>query len=67
MRCPKCRGRSEVTNSRVRAEGEVVVRRRECRECSFRWSTSEVAKLDGMQESLFEQSQGSMKEVAVAR
>jgi len=38
--CPLCGGRSEVVDSR-RTVG-MQARRRECRNCGYRWSTVEV-------------------------
>lgn len=39
MDCPVCGGTAAVVRSRT--DGETVTRRRECRECGFRFSTVE--------------------------
>ena len=41
MKCPKCRSRTEVTDSRWK-EGNVVRRRRQCRSCSHTFTTNEI-------------------------
>ncbi|MFH1099123.1 MAG: transcriptional regulator NrdR [Candidatus Uhrbacteria bacterium] len=48
MRCPKCRhADTKVYDSRTSSEGMAIRRRRECRRCSFRFSTvEEIAILD---------------------
>ena len=40
MDCPVCGGSTFVLHSRT--DGETVTRRRECRECGFRFSTIET-------------------------
>ena len=60
MRCPFCAGRSDrVVDSRESREGAVIRRRRECLECSRRFTSYEtveevpfmVVKRDGSRES----------------
>ena len=60
MRCPYCRsGKTKVVNSRVTPQGDMVRRRRECRECHRRFTTFEmiekiplvVIKQDGRREA----------------
>ena len=42
MRCPYCQSDTKVTNSRSRAKGAQVWRRRECTNCHSIWTTHEV-------------------------
>ncbi|MCD6385999.1 transcriptional repressor NrdR [Candidatus Sumerlaeota bacterium] len=60
MGCPYCRsGKTKVVNSRVTPQGDMVRRRRECRECHRRFTTFEmiekiplvVIKQDGRREA----------------
>ncbi len=47
MNCPLCGAEeTRVTNSRLASDGAQVRRRRECRECSERFTTFESAELD---------------------
>ena len=49
MRCPKCTSiEDKVIDSRISREGSTIRRRRECLECSHRFSTTEVLLRDGM-------------------
>ena len=49
MRCPKCTSiEDKVTDSRISKEGNTIRRRRECLECSHRFTTTETLVLDGM-------------------
>lgn len=49
MRCPKCTSiEDKVIDSRISREGNTIRRRRECLECSHRFSTTEVLLRDGM-------------------
>jgi transcriptional repressor NrdR len=41
MKCPECKGKTEVFDSRWK-EGNVVRRRRQCRSCSHRFTTNEI-------------------------
>ncbi len=41
MDCPYCQSKSNVTNSRKRAGGTQVWRRRTCKKCGLIWTTSE--------------------------
>lgn len=59
MKCPACNNAdTKVTDSRLTREGMAIRRRRECRKCSFRFSTIEeieilnlaVVKRDGRSE-----------------
>lgn len=59
MRCPKCGSTlDKVIDSRVSKDGATIRRRRECLDCSFRFSTTEeilrenlyVTKRDGRRE-----------------
>ena len=43
MRCLKCGGRAIVTDKRARASGKIY-RRRVCRDCGLRFSTSETVE-----------------------
>ena len=46
MRCPSCQhGDSKVIDSRSSQDGSSIRRRRECLECSFRYSTYEQIEL----------------------
>lgn len=40
INCPKCGGRSQVTDSRHKPDG--IRRRRSCKACGNRWTTMEV-------------------------
>lgn len=42
MICPKCKGTSNVVDSRLKDGGSSVFRRRECDICEHRWNTREV-------------------------
>ena len=49
MRCPKCTSlEDKVIDSRISKEGSTIRRRRECLECSHRYSTTESVLRDGM-------------------
>jgi transcriptional repressor NrdR len=49
MRCPKCTSiEDKVIDSRISKEGNTIRRRRECLECSHRFTTTETLVLDGM-------------------
>ena len=49
MRCPKCTSiEDKVIDSRISKEGNTIRRRRECLECSHRFSTTESLVRDGM-------------------
>jgi transcriptional repressor NrdR len=49
MRCPKCTSiEDKVIDSRISKEGNTIRRRRECLECSHRFTTTEMLVLDGM-------------------
>jgi transcriptional repressor NrdR len=49
MRCPKCTSiEDKVIDSRISKEGSAIRRRRECLECSHRYSTTENILRDGM-------------------
>ncbi|NLF93183.1 MAG: transcriptional repressor NrdR [Oligosphaeraceae bacterium] len=59
MRCPKCKlDNDKVIETRVSKEGETIRRRRQCQNCSFRFTTYEtvipaditVVKRDGRRE-----------------
>lgn len=45
LNCPYCASSTKVTNSRSRAKGSQVWRRRECKKCSAIWTTHEVIDL----------------------
>ena len=45
MNCPYCKGQTSVTNSRLRAKGSQVWRRRKCKACKNIWTTHEVIDL----------------------
>lgn len=42
MLCPLCGDRSQVINSRLYEDGDMIYRRRMCRGCKHRFSTVEV-------------------------
>ena len=43
MLCPRCaHTHTRVIDSRARAAGREVMRRRRCRACAYRWTTFEV-------------------------
>jgi transcriptional repressor NrdR len=49
MRCPKCTSiEDKVIDSRISKEGNSIRRRRECLECSYRFTTTEGLVRDGM-------------------
>jgi transcriptional repressor NrdR len=49
MRCPKCTSiEDKVIDSRISKEGHTIRRRRECLECSHRFTTTETLVRDGM-------------------
>jgi transcriptional repressor NrdR len=49
MRCPKCTSIDDkVIDSRISKEGSTIRRRRECLECGYRYSTTEVLVRDGL-------------------
>lgn len=49
MRCPKCTSiEDKVIDSRISKEGSTIRRRRECLECGYRFSTTEVLVRDGL-------------------
>ena len=49
MRCPKCTSiEDKVIDSRISKEGSTIRRRRECLECGYRYSTTEMLIRDGM-------------------
>ena len=49
MRCPKCTSiEDKVIDSRISKEGNTIRRRRECLECSHRFTTTETLVRDGM-------------------
>ena len=49
MRCPKCTSiEDKVIDSRISKEGNTIRRRRECLECSNRFSTTESFVRDGL-------------------
>jgi transcriptional repressor NrdR len=49
MRCPKCTSiEDKVIDSRISKEGNTIRRRRECLECSHRFTTTENLVRDGM-------------------
>ena len=49
MRCPKCTSiEDKVIDSRISKEGTTIRRRRECLECSHRFTTTETLVRDGM-------------------
>lgn len=49
MRCPKCTSvEDKVIDSRISKEGSTIRRRRECLECSHRYSTTEILVRDGV-------------------
>ncbi len=49
MRCPKCTSiEDKVIDSRISKEGSTIRRRRECLECGYRYSTTEVLVRDGL-------------------
>jgi len=49
MRCPKCTSiEDKVIDSRISKEGNTIRRRRECLECSHRFTTTESLVRDGM-------------------
>ena len=39
--CPKCHADSAVLDSRTKQHG-IIRRRRQCKDCKYRWSTVEV-------------------------
>ncbi len=49
MRCPKCTSiEDKVIDSRISKEGTTIRRRRECTECSYRFTTTESIIRDGL-------------------
>lgn len=46
MLCPECLGRTHVIDKRVIRQGAESRRRRECMECSHRFTTHETATKD---------------------
>jgi transcriptional repressor NrdR len=49
MRCPKCTSiEDRVIDSRISKEGNTIRRRRECLECSHRYTTIETLVRDGI-------------------
>lgn len=49
MRCPKCTSiEDKVIDSRISKEGSTIRRRRECLECGYRYSTTEMLVRDGI-------------------
>jgi transcriptional repressor NrdR len=49
MRCPKCTSiEDKVIDSRISKEGNTIRRRRECLECGYRFSTTEMLVRDGL-------------------
>ena len=49
MRCPKCTSiEDKVIDSRISKEGNTIRRRRECLECSHRYTTIETLVRDGI-------------------
>jgi transcriptional repressor NrdR len=49
MRCPKCTSIADkVIDSRISKEGNTIRRRRECLECSHRYTTIETLVRDGI-------------------
>jgi transcriptional repressor NrdR len=49
MRCPKCTSiEDKVIDSRISREGNTIRRRRECLECSHRFTTTETLVRDGL-------------------
>jgi transcriptional repressor NrdR len=49
MRCPKCTSiEDKVIDSRISKEGSSIRRRRECLECGYRFSTTEILVRDGL-------------------
>ena len=42
MICPECGGKTFVRDSRPVYDGSIITRRRECRECSTRFTTCEL-------------------------
>ena len=49
MRCPKCTSiEDKVIDSRISKEGSTIRRRRECLECGYRYSTTEMLVRDGV-------------------
>ena len=49
MRCPKCTSiEDKVIDSRISKEGSTIRRRRECLECSHRYTTTEGVVRDGV-------------------
>ena len=49
MRCPKCTSiEDKVIDSRISKEGSTIRRRRECLECSHRYTTTEAVVRDGV-------------------
>lgn len=49
MRCPKCTSiEDKVIDSRISKEGNTIRRRRECLECSHRFTTTETLVRDGL-------------------
>ena len=49
MRCPKCTSiEDKVIDSRISKDGSSIRRRRECLECGYRYSTTEMLVRDGL-------------------
>ena len=44
MKCPKCDGKTIVTNSRP-SEKKTIRRRRECMDCGYRFTTYEITEV----------------------
>ena len=44
MKCPKCKGKTKVLDSRRKSDNNIR-RRRECVKCSYRFSTIEILKI----------------------
>ena len=55
--CPKCGGRTYVTDSRYQPRGNRTRRRRQCRECPIRFTTYEMI-LDAAQQIRLLQRKG---------
>jgi len=46
MECPKCRGKTDVINSRLNLDYNVVRRRRKCLKCGYRFTTYESSEFE---------------------
>ncbi len=65
MRCPKCTSiEDKVIDSRISREGSTIRRRRECLECGYRYSTTELVVRDGVTVLLVEQNARSALGIA---